>query len=111
LLDAAYRRVGASEPPNEWILRGQLSHKSQQIFEALLSSYDGSYADVLKHVQVERYFISRRYRVGAVTVGPQLSVDASERQITMDRSLQSLPASLQAGTLYEAKGGHTHPRG
>jgi serine protein kinase len=104
LLEASYKRVGAAEPPNEWILRGQLSHKSQQVFEALLSSYDGSYADVLKHVQVERYFVSRRYRVGAVTIGPQLSVDAAERQVTMDRSLQSLPASLQAVTLYEAKG-------
>ena len=105
LLEDGYRRAGATtEPPNEWILRGQLSHKSQQIFEALLSSYDGSYKEVLKHVQVERYFISRRYRVGAVTIGPQLSVDAGERQVTMDRSLQSLPASLQAVTLYEAKG-------
>jgi predicted Ser/Thr protein kinase len=104
MIEAAYARLGASEPPNEWILRGQLSHKSQQVFEALLSSYDGSYAEVLKHVQVERYFVSRRYRVGAVTIGPQLSVDAGERQITMDRSLQSLPASLQAVTLYEAKG-------
>jgi serine protein kinase len=104
LLEAAFKRVGATEPPNEWIMRGQPSHKSQQVFEALLSSYDGSYAEVLKHVQVERYFISRRYRVGAVTIGPQLSVDAAERQITMDHSLQSLPASLQAVTLYEAKG-------
>ncbi len=104
LLDAAYKRAGALEPPNDWMVRGQLSHKSQQIFEALLSSYDGSYAEVLKHVQVERYFISRRYRVGAVTIGPQLSVDAGERQITMDRSLQSLPPSLQAVTLYETKG-------
>ena len=104
MLETAYQRVGAAEPPNEWILRGQLSHKSQQVFEALLSSYDGSYAEVLKHVQVERYFLSRRYRVGAVTIGPQVSVDAGERQITMDRSLQSLPASLQAVTLYEAKG-------
>ena len=95
---------GATEPPSDWILRGQLSHKSQQVFEALLSSYHGSYIEVLKHVQVERYFISRRYRVGAVTIGPQLSVDAMERQITMDRSLQSLPPSLQAVTLYEAKG-------
>ncbi len=104
LLEAGYKRTGATEPPNDWILRGQLSHKSQQVFEALLASYDGSYAEVLRHVQVERYFISRRYRVGAVTIGPQLSVDAAERQITMDRSLQSLPASLQAVTLYEAKG-------
>jgi hypothetical protein len=74
------------------------------VFEALLSSYGGSYTEVLKHVQVERYFISRRYRVGAVTIGPQLSVDAGERQITMDRSLQSLPVSLQAVSLYETKG-------
>jgi predicted Ser/Thr protein kinase len=103
LLDA-YKRVSAAEPPNDWILRGQLSYKSQQVFEALLSSYDGSYTEVLKHVQVERYFISRRYRTGAVTIGPQLSVDASERQITIDRSLQSLPPSLQAVTLFEAKG-------
>src|ERR1700722_1327806 len=100
LLRAAFK----NDNPNEWILKGQLSHKSQQVFEALLSSYNGSYSEVLRHVQVERYFISRRYRVGAVTIGPQLSVDAGERQITMDRSLQSLPASLQAVTLYEAKG-------
>src|SRR4029079_11174467 len=40
----------------------------------------------------------------AVTIGPQMSVDAAERQLTMDRSLASLPASLQAVTLYEAKG-------
>lgn len=104
LLEEGYRRAGATEPPNEWIARGQLSHKSQQIFEALLASYDGSYREVLRHVQVERYFISRRYRVGAVTIGPQMSVDAAERQVTMDRSLQALPASLQAVTLYEAKG-------
>ena len=92
------------EPACDWLLRGQLSHKSQQVFEALLSSYHGSYTEVLKHVQVERYFISQRYRVGAVTIGPQLSVDASERQVTADRSLGALPASLQAITLYETHG-------
>lgn len=93
-----------SEGFADWIMRGELSHKSQSVFEALLSSYNGSYTEVLKHVQVERFFISQRYRVGAVTIGPQMSVDAAERQITMDRSLASLPASLQAVTLYEAKG-------
>lgn len=100
----AQRGDAAGEGFSDWILRGELSHKSQTVFEALLSSYNGSYTDVLKHVQVERYFISQRYRVGAVTIGPQMSVDAAERQLTMDRSLASLPASLQAVTLYEAKG-------
>lgn len=93
-----------AEPPPEWIVRGEQSHKSQQVFEALLSSYKGSYSEVLKHVQVERYFVSQRYRVGAVTVGPQMSVDAAERQVTADRSLSALPPSLQAVSLYEAKG-------
>lgn len=93
-----------SEGFSDWIMRGELSHKSQAVFEALLASYGGSYTEVLKHVQVERYFVSQRYRVGAVTIGPQMSVDAAERQLTMDRSLASLPASLQAVTLYEAKG-------
>ncbi|MCL2777284.1 MAG: serine protein kinase PrkA [Polyangiaceae bacterium] len=109
LLDRMLQSAGACRDDGvrdwcDWILRGELSHKSQQVFEALLSSYGGSYTDVLKHVQVERYFISRRYRVGAITIGPQMSVDASERQITMDRSLSSLPPSLQAIPLYEAKG-------
>jgi serine protein kinase len=97
-------RPSDAEPMCDWLVRGQLSHKSQQVFEALLSSYHGSYAEVLKHVQVERYFISQRYRVGAVTIGPQMSVDAGERQVTADRSLQALPASLQAITLFEARG-------
>ncbi|MFO0664351.1 MAG: serine protein kinase PrkA [Polyangiaceae bacterium] len=97
-------RMNLPEPPNDWILRGELSLKSQQIFEALLSSYNGSYADVLRHVQVVRYFISQRYRRGAVTIGPQMSVDAGERQVTADRSLTALPASLQALSLYEVKG-------
>jgi putative MATE family efflux protein len=59
---------------------------------------------VLKHVQVERYFISQRYRTGAVTIGPQMSVDAGERQLTADRSLSALPASLQSIPLFEATG-------
>ncbi len=104
VLERAWKTHGTEEPPCEWIARGQLSHKAQQVFEALLSSYRGSYREVLKHVQVERYFISQRYRVGAVTLGPQMSIDAGERQLTADRSLAALPPSLQALTLYEVKG-------
>lgn len=104
LLERLYAKLGTSEPPPRWILKGSLSHKSKQVFDALLTSYDGSLEQVLRHVQVERYFISRRYRVGAVTLGPQLSVDAGERQITADRSLGALPSSLQSVTLFEAHG-------
>ncbi len=89
---------------NQWLWNGNLSHKNRTVFDALLSSYDGDLAEVLKHVQVERYFISQRYRTAAVTVGPELSIDAGERQVTADRSLGALPTSLQAVTLFEAHG-------
>jgi predicted Ser/Thr protein kinase len=104
LLERLYREAGAEEPPPDWILRGNLSHKNRQIFEGLLAAYQGSLEEVLRHVQVERYFISRRYRVGAVTLGPQLSVDAGERQVTADRSVAALPTSLQSLSLFEVFG-------
>ncbi|MFO7179989.1 MAG: serine protein kinase PrkA [Pseudomonadota bacterium] len=104
LIERLYQEAGATEPPPTWVLRGELSHKSRQVYEALLTTYGGSLEQVLRHVQVERYFISRRYRVGAVTLGPQLSVDAGERQVTADRSLGALPSALQAVTLFEVFG-------
>lgn len=104
LLEQIFIDAKAEWPPCEWVLRGRLSHKNALVFDALLSSYDGSLEEVLRHVQVERYFISKRYRCGAVTVGPQLSVDAGERQLTADRNLSSLPPMLQSVTLFEAFG-------
>ena len=59
---------------------------------------------MLRHVRVERFEISHRYRQGWVTVEPQLSVDATERQITADRSLVALPPSLQSVSLHEYGG-------
>jgi len=104
LVQKLYADAGISDSPPDWLMSGKLAHKNQQIVEALLVSYEGSFADVLRHVQVERWFVSRRYRSGAVTIGPELSVDAGERQITADRSLAALPTALQARTLFEAHG-------
>ncbi len=104
LLDDLWKKAGAPGAAPDWLRSGELSHKNKLIFEALLSSCGGDFAQVLRHVQVERYYISRRYRVGAITLGPEMSVDARERQITADRSVASLPTSLQATTLFEAFG-------
>ncbi len=97
------RLFGAEAPP-PYLLAGQLSHKSQQVFAALMLAENGSLARALRHVQIERWTISRKYRQGAITLGPELSVDAGERQITADRSLSALPTALQATTLFEAHG-------
>jgi serine protein kinase len=90
--------------PARYLLEGDLSHRNRQIFEALLSAYRGDFARVLRHVQVERFFISRRYRQSVATVEPQLAVDVRTRQISMDRSLSSLPAALHSVSLFEMQG-------
>jgi serine protein kinase len=90
--------------PSQQLVLGDLSHRNRQIFEALLSSYHGDISKVLRHIQVERFFVSRRYRQAVATVEPQLAVDARSRQLTMDRSLSSLPSALQSLTLYEMQG-------
>ncbi len=104
LIGSAHERAGVTEGAPDWVWTGQLARKNQQIFQALLTAYRGDLDRVLAHVQIERFYVSRRYRVGAVTIGPQMSVDASERQITADRSVESLPASLSALTLFEPFG-------
>ena len=89
-------------PPH--ILQSGLSKRNQLILENLLTAYDGDLAKVLRHVQVERFFYSRQYRVGISTVEPQMAVDAVEKQLTMDRNIQNLPAVLHNIRYYEAQG-------
>jgi predicted Ser/Thr protein kinase len=90
--------------PSDYVLYGELGPRNKQIYEALLAAYKGDYLKVLRHVQVERFYVSRRYREAAVTVEPQMAVDARTRQITMDRSFASLPSALQSVSLYEYQG-------
>ncbi|HEY1550871.1 MAG TPA: hypothetical protein VGG28_23740 [Kofleriaceae bacterium] len=101
-----FERLLGSKAGNvsDYLRLGSLSPRNQSIYEALLASYLGDIVQVLRHVRVERFEISHRYRQGWVTVEPQLSVDATERQITADRSLSALPPSLQSVSLHEYGG-------
>src|ERR671935_2052588 len=89
---------------SQGILEGELCAKCRQIYAALLQSYNGDVLKVLRHVQVERFYISRRYMAGAVTVEPQMAVDADYRQVTHDRSHGALPGALQNLALFEPYG-------
>lgn len=88
----------------DYLTKGSLCHKCNQIYEALLLRYKGDLSKVLAHIQVERFFINKRYRNSAVTIEPQMHVDAQSRQVTADRSLAFLPPSLQYISLYELLG-------
>jgi len=96
--------AGTTFNVSDYLRQGSLSPRNRAIYDALLASYQGDYVQVLRHVRIERFEISHRYRQGWVTVEPQLSVDATERQITADRSLGSLPPSLQSVSLHEYGG-------
>jgi len=104
LIDEALAARPGEFVVSDYIRHGRLSHKNRLIYEALLASYHGDYLKVLRHVQVERFYVQHRYRQGYVTVEPQLSVDATERQITADRSLSALPPTLQGLSLFEYGG-------
>lgn len=88
----------------ESFLRAELSHKNSLILEALLNNYGGDYKKVLRHVRVERHYLSTRLRKGLVTIEPQLAVDAGMRQVTLDRSLANLPPALQSLNLFQLEG-------
>lgn len=87
-----------------YLYNGDLSKRNKMIYDALLKNYKGRHRDVLKHIRVERFKISKRYSTGAVTIEPQLHVDAQMQQITMDKRLGSLPPSLQSLNLFSLKG-------
>jgi serine protein kinase len=87
-----------------YLYTGDLSKRNRLIFDALLKNYKGDYQQVFKHIRVERFFIDKRYSIGAATIEPQLHVDAKLHQITMDRRLASLPPSLQSLNLFSLNG-------
>lgn len=87
----------------KYFLNGDLSPKSKAIFDALMGAYQGNFADVARHVQVERYFISGRYRQGAISIEPQGNVDAGSRPLSYEPNVQ-LPAVLKSLPLMEATG-------
>lgn len=90
---------------SEYVADGELCQFCQPIYAALLAAYRGDWLKVLRHVQVERFYVSSRYQHAAVAVEPQMMVaDAQFRQITADRTLASLPPALHALSLAEPFG-------
>ena len=87
-----------------YLYHGDLSKRNRMIYDALLKNYKGQHSEVLKHIRVERFEISKRYSTGAVTIEPQIHIDAQMQQITMDKRLASLPSSLQSLNLFSLKG-------
>ena len=87
-----------------YLYNGELSKRNQMIFDALLYNYQDNFSEVYKHIRVERFYINKRQSTSAVTIEPQMHVDATIQQITMDKRLASLPPSLQSLNLFSLGG-------
>jgi predicted Ser/Thr protein kinase len=100
-------REGASESDfvlSDYLLDGEPCHTCRQVHDALLGAYRGDWLKVLRHVQVERFYVSARHQQAAVTIEPQGYVDAGVRQVTADRSIAALPPALHTLSLFEPHG-------
>lgn len=87
-----------------YLYNGELSKRNQMIFDALLYNYQDNFSEVYKHIRVERFYINKRQSTSAVTIEPQMHVDATIQQITMDKRMASLPPSLQSLNLFSLGG-------
>ena len=85
-------------------LDGNLCQRCKQVYETLLTAYHGDWRRLVRHVQVERIFVSRRFRSGAVVTQPQGTADAQLRMISGDATLAGLPAYLLSQPLFEVVG-------
>jgi len=97
-------RLPEDFPLSPHVLDGDLGPMSRQIFDALLTASSGDLSAVLRHIQVERFYLSRRYRRGVVTIEPQLHVDAMARQLTMEESYGNLPGVLRHLSFWQFSG-------
>jgi serine protein kinase len=86
------------------ILYGELSHRNRKIYDALLTAYQGDLKKVMQHVQIERFFVSRQYRLGLVTVEPKQTVDARSFPVTGDAAYAHLPPTVGGQALYAVQG-------
>jgi len=101
---ASERGSGEGFVLSDYMAEGELCPRCRAVYAGLLARCNGDWLRVLRHVQVERFEVSRRYLQAAATVEPQLSVDADYRQIAADRSTAALPRELQNLALYEFAG-------
>ncbi len=103
LVEEAFAAAGLPCRLSDYLRRGDLCPKSKEIVRALSTAYKGDLRRVLTHVQVERLYVSARYRQAAAVIQPQRNVDAASRPLNLEKSYR-LPAMLGQSSLSELSG-------
>lgn len=90
-------------PPTHYLYIADLSQKNQEIFNQLAIAYDGDWLRVIRHVQVERFYLSKMFRKGLVSIDPERNTDASSRPLNVELSYR-IPRILALSTMHEPFG-------
>ncbi len=81
---------------------GELCPMCAEIYKSLMLAHHGDFRKLVRHIQIERVYVSKRYRLGAVTIEPQRNVDAGARLLRFDRG--TAPTMLQDAQLIQPEG-------
>jgi len=90
-------------PENHHLYSAELSQKSHEIFKQLVVSYEGDWHKIIRHVQVERFYFSKLFRKGLISIDAGGNVDANSRPLNLERSYR-IPRILAMSSMYEPYG-------
>lgn len=95
--------LGKGKAPRH-ILDAELCQKCQEIYNQLQISYEGNWSKIIKHIQVERFYFSKRFRKGLVSIEPTTaSVDAHSRPLNLEKNYK-IPPILSLSSISEPFG-------
>jgi predicted Ser/Thr protein kinase len=89
--------------PTHHLYGAELSQKSHEIFKQLAVSYKGDWMKIIRHVQVERFYFSKLFRKGLISIDAGSNVDANSRPLNLERSYR-IPRILAMSSMYEPYG-------
>jgi len=85
------------------LLEAELCQKCNEIFNQLSISYKGDWLQIVRHIQVERFYFSKRFRKGLISIDPQINRDANSRPLNIEQSYR-IPRVLALSSMYEPYG-------
>lgn len=94
--------LGLKRPPQH-LLKGSLCQKCNEIYSQLLITYNGDWKRIIRHIQVERFAFSKRFRKGLISIDPQETPDASSRPLNLEQSYR-IPRALAMTSIFEPYG-------
>jgi len=90
-------------PTTHHLYTSELSQKSHEIYKQLVVSYEGNWTKIIRHVQVERFYFSKLFRKGLISIDSGGNYDADSRPLNLERSYR-IPRILAMSSMYEPFG-------